>query len=79
MKGEFDSKDNIVLGHEVSGIIVDISEKYVHLKIGDRVAVNPNKYVSRIVRNKLVNLIFNFCAGVVVYAFRAKDIEQIFV
>lgn len=42
-QGEFpNAKDGVILGHEISGTIANVSDKYPHLAVGDRVAVNPN-------------------------------------
>ncbi|XP_057307172.1 sorbitol dehydrogenase-like [Hydractinia symbiolongicarpus] len=39
--GDFVVKDPMVLGHEASGTVVDVGEGVIHLKKGDRVAVEP--------------------------------------
>lgn len=43
IKGEFTkATDGVILGHESSGTIVEVSSKYPQFSVGDRVAVNPN-------------------------------------
>eukprot|EP01102_Stenamoeba_stenopodia_P014736 TRINITY_DN4933_c0_g1_i3.p1 TRINITY_DN4933_c0_g1~~TRINITY_DN4933_c0_g1_i3.p1 ORF type:complete len:352 (-),score=48.11 TRINITY_DN4933_c0_g1_i3:28-1083(-) len=39
--GPFEVKGPLVLGHESSGVIEDIGEGVTHLKVGDRVAIEP--------------------------------------
>lgn len=41
--GNFIVKTPFVLGHECSGTVVEIGEKVKHLKVGDRVALEPGK------------------------------------
>jgi len=41
--GDFDVREPIVLGHEVSGEVVEVGEGVTRVKPGDRVAVNPNQ------------------------------------
>lgn len=41
--GDFDVREPIVLGHEVSGEVVETGPGVTHLKAGDRVAINPNQ------------------------------------
>ena len=41
--GDFDVREPIVLGHEVSGEVVETGAGVTHLKAGDRVAINPNQ------------------------------------
>lgn len=40
---------NTVLGHELVGKIVELGEAVTHLKVGDRVVVNPNDYCGKCV------------------------------
>ncbi|XP_065218462.1 uncharacterized protein LOC135844243 [Planococcus citri] len=62
IKGEFtNARDGVILGHEVAGTIVNVSGKYSHLAIGDRVAVNPNLSCGICVPCK--RLKNNFCKG----------------
>ncbi|CAM0134887.1 hypothetical protein VKS41_000542 [Umbelopsis sp. WA50703] len=39
--GDFKLKEPMVLGHESAGIVVAVGDKVNHLKVGDRVAVEP--------------------------------------
>ncbi|CAM0139504.1 hypothetical protein VKS41_004683 [Umbelopsis sp. WA50703] len=39
-----DSKNPMVLGHESSGIVTAVGEGVKHLKVGDRVAIEPGTY-----------------------------------
>ena len=39
--GGFEVKKPIVLGHESSGLVVEVGEGVTHLKKGDRVAIEP--------------------------------------
>ena len=41
--GDYIVKPPFVLGHEASGIIVEIGENVKNLKLGDRVALEPGK------------------------------------
>ena len=41
--GNFIVKPPFVLGHECSGTVVEIGNKVKHLKVGDRVALEPGK------------------------------------
>ena len=41
--GDFDVREPIVLGHEVSGEVIEIGEGVTRVKVGDRVAINPNQ------------------------------------
>ena len=43
-KGSAEVIPPVVLGHELSGTVMDIGSKVTHLKIGDRVSVDPNRY-----------------------------------
>src|SRR3954463_7038732 len=42
--GDFVVKSPLVLGHEISGEVVEISGSAANLKVGDRVAVNPSRW-----------------------------------
>ncbi|XP_053669695.1 sorbitol dehydrogenase-like [Anopheles nili] len=39
--GDYKLKDKLVLGHESSGVVVEIGQAVKHLKVGDRVAIEP--------------------------------------
>lgn len=41
--GDFIVKPPFVLGHEAGGTVVEIGKKVTHLKVGDRVAMEPGK------------------------------------
>ena len=41
--GDFDVREPIVLGHEVSGEVVEVSEGVNRVKPGERLAINPNQ------------------------------------
>jgi L-iditol 2-dehydrogenase len=41
-EGEAPSKIPVVLGHEYTGIIIDMGSKFDNLKVGDKIAINPN-------------------------------------
>lgn len=43
-KGSAEVEPPIVLGHELSGEVVEIGDKVTRVKVGDRVAVDPNEY-----------------------------------
>ncbi len=49
---------NTILGHEYVGRIVEVGESVTHIKVGDRVVVNPNDYcgVCYYCQNHLPNL-----------------------
>jgi len=42
--GSTAAKFPIVLGHELSGVVVEVGEDVKRLKVGDRVSVDPNMY-----------------------------------
>ena len=42
--GDFVVTSPLVLGHEISGEVVEISGSAANLKVGDRVAVNPSRW-----------------------------------
>src|SRR3954447_7342590 len=42
--GDFVVKSPLVLGHEISGEVVEIAGSAANLKLGDRVAVNPSRW-----------------------------------
>lgn len=42
--GDFVVKSPLVLGHEISGQVVEIAGPAANLKVGDRVAVNPSRW-----------------------------------
>jgi L-idonate 5-dehydrogenase len=39
--GAFEVREPMILGHEVAGKVVEVGEDVTHVKVGDRVAVNP--------------------------------------
>ena len=41
--GDFDVREPIVLGHEVAGEVVEVGQGVTRVKVGERVAVNPNQ------------------------------------
>ena len=41
--GDFVVKSPLVLGHEPGGVVVEVGENVHHLKVGDRVALEPGK------------------------------------
>ncbi|CAG0924486.1 unnamed protein product, partial [Notodromas monacha] len=44
MKGEFPlKKGGVVMGHEISGVVISVGTKVNHVKPGDRVAIDPNR------------------------------------
>ena len=43
-KGSADVSTPVILGHELAGIIEETGQNVSHLKVGDRVAVDPNIY-----------------------------------
>lgn len=45
--GQYNEKFPIVMGHEISGVIEQIGENVTNLKIGDKVAVDPNIYCGK--------------------------------
>lgn len=42
IEDKFAAKDGVILGHEWVGTVVEISSKEKALKVGDRIAMNPN-------------------------------------
>ncbi|KAI7664291.1 hypothetical protein KC319_g7523, partial [Hortaea werneckii] len=50
--GNFIVKSPMVLGHESSGVIAEVGEKVSHVKVGDRVAIEPGIPCRRCVRCK---------------------------
>lgn len=40
LNGSFPAKNNVIPGHEISGVVVEIGEDVTHLKVGDRYDVN---------------------------------------
>jgi threonine dehydrogenase-like Zn-dependent dehydrogenase len=42
LEGKHHFKENIALGHEFCGTIIDIGSHVTHVKVGDRVAIDPN-------------------------------------
>ncbi|MFH1195700.1 MAG: alcohol dehydrogenase catalytic domain-containing protein [bacterium] len=43
-RGEAAAKNNTIIGHEFSGLLVDVANKSFDFNIGDKVAVDPNIY-----------------------------------
>jgi threonine dehydrogenase-like Zn-dependent dehydrogenase len=43
LKGGHPATDNTILGHEFVGIVKEIGENIIDLKIGDRIVVDPNE------------------------------------
>lgn len=43
-KGSADVSPPVILGHEFSGEVVAVGDKVKHLRVGDRVSVDPNMY-----------------------------------
>jgi threonine dehydrogenase-like Zn-dependent dehydrogenase len=42
LEGKHHFKENIALGHEFCGTVIDIGSHVKHVKVGDRVAIDPN-------------------------------------
>jgi len=45
--GDFVVKSPLTLGHEIAGVIAEVSDGASGLKPGDRVAVNPSRWCGR--------------------------------
>lgn len=58
-------KPPFVLGHEASGIIVEIGENVKNLKLGDRVALEPGKTCGNCEFCK--KGLYNLCPDVVIF------------
>lgn len=69
-KGAADVNPPTILGHEFSGIAVEIGSDVKGIKVGDRVAVDPNKYCGQCepCRNGLVH----FCKHMIGYGTTAN-------
>ena len=47
LQGAFPCRDApVILGHEFSGVVAAVGSQVTHLKPGDRIAVNPNRWES---------------------------------
>lgn len=64
--GDYIVKPPFVLGHEASGIIVEIGENVKNLKLGDRVALEPGKTCGNCEFCK--KGLYNLCPDVVFFA-----------
>lgn len=42
--GDFILKEPMIIGHESSGIVHQVGKEVKHLKVGDRVAIEPGAY-----------------------------------
>jgi len=50
LQGSFPCRDDpVILGHEFSGLAVAVGSEVTHLKPGDRIAVNPNRWENTLV------------------------------
>ncbi|MBU2494485.1 MAG: zinc-dependent alcohol dehydrogenase family protein [Bacteroidetes bacterium] len=58
-EGKAYAETPVILGHEYSGTVVELSDKSVLLKIGDKVAVDPNIYCGKCSECKKGNV--HFC------------------
>jgi threonine dehydrogenase-like Zn-dependent dehydrogenase len=43
IEGKHPANDNTILGHEFAGTIVEIGDKIIDLKVGDKIVVDPNE------------------------------------
>ena len=64
--GDFIVKYPFVLGHEASGEVVSVGKKVTHLKIGDRVAMEPGKTCGKCEACKSGK--YNLCNDVIFFA-----------
>lgn len=64
--GDYVVKPPFVLGHEPGGVVVEIGEKVHHLKVGDRVALEPGKTCGHCEFCKEGK--YNLCSDVVFFA-----------
>lgn len=64
--GDYIVKPPFVLGHECSGTIVEIGSKVKHLKVGDRVALEPGKTCGECEFCKTGR--YNLCSDVIFFA-----------
>lgn len=64
-KGDTEIKTPIILGHELSGEIVEIGDEVKNFKVGDRVCIDPNHYCGCCEFCKTGNN--NFCKDLTVY------------
>ena len=64
--GDYIVKPPFVLGHEPGGVVVEVGEKVTHLKVGDRVALEPGKTCGKCEFCRSGN--YNLCPDVVFFA-----------
>ena len=64
--GDYIVKPPFVLGHEPGGIVVEVGKNVKHLKVGDKVALEPGKTCGRCEFCKTGN--YNLCPDVVFFA-----------
>lgn len=64
--GRYEVKQPIILGHELAGVVVEVGESVQHIKVGDRVAVEPGVTCGRCENCKSGR--YNLCPDVVFMA-----------
>ncbi|WMC91718.1 NAD(P)-dependent alcohol dehydrogenase [Kineothrix sp. MB12-C1] len=64
--GDFIVQTPFILGHEAAGIVAQIGEKVKHLKVGDRVALEPGKTCGQCAACKSGK--YNLCNNVIFFA-----------
>ncbi|OMF21942.1 alcohol dehydrogenase [Paenibacillus sp. FSL H8-0548] len=64
--GRYEVKQPLILGHELAGVVVEVGENVQHIKVGDRVAVEPGVTCGRCENCKSGR--YNLCPDVVFMA-----------
>ncbi|WP_027086278.1 NAD(P)-dependent alcohol dehydrogenase [Cohnella panacarvi] len=64
--GRYEVKQPIILGHELAGVVTEVGENVQHIKVGDRVAVEPGVTCGRCENCKSGR--YNLCPDVVFMA-----------
>jgi D-arabinose 1-dehydrogenase-like Zn-dependent alcohol dehydrogenase len=68
-QGEFPiKKGGVIMGHEISGIVADVGSNVNHVKPGDDVGVDPNRFAGN-VRFVPENTSHYYLSALLVYEF----------